>query len=430
MTEARRLLIIAYTFPPMPTVGANRWDAMARHLRIMGHDVTVVSTSAFGTRRDATEERYIRRAADLTAARWLRRALRRGALPPPSDLPTPGSNPPAESPLPVFLRQIFVPDLYAATWVPQALRLARSVIAERHIECVITTSPYESAHLVGLMLPRRTACAWVADFRDGWSFEPHRPGFPTRLQRWVDHELELRIARRADAIVAATEPITSDFRTRLNASAIHIANGFDPLQYKSSVGVVLPDFQPGSVTLVHTGKLVGPAKRHPGVLFRALNRFKIDDPESAARIKLLLAGRLDTEEMRVIAEAGLDENIVVLGELSRIEALELQRQADVLLLLTSPDGTEATGKLFEYLSAGRPILALASSTAAKIVARTGTGIAVPPDDVDAIYRQLQRLASGSLPPYAPHDIEPYLYPAPAERMSEVIETAIARRMLG
>lgn len=430
MTQARRLLVVAYTFPPMPTVGANRWDAMARHLRLMGHDVTVISTSAFGTRRDAREEQYVRRAADLTAAPWLRRALRRGALPPPSDLPALSPSRPAESPLPVFLRQIFVPDLYVATWVPQAFRLARTLIAERQIECVITTSPYESAHLVGLMLSRQTRCAWVADFRDGWSFEPHRPGFPTRLQRWMDHELERTIVRRADVIVGATEPITSDFRTRLHVDAIHIANGFDRLQHQSPVSVALPAFEPDSVTIVHTGKLVGPAKRHPGVLFRALTRLKDEDPELAARIKVLLAGRMDTEETRVIAEAGLDENIVVLGELPRAESLELQRQADVLLLLTSPDGTEATGKLFEYLSAGRPILALASSTAAKIVSETCTGSAVPPDDIDAIHGQLRRLASGTLPPYAPRGIESYLYPAPAERMSDVIETAIARRTLG
>jgi glycosyltransferase involved in cell wall biosynthesis len=121
-----------------------------------------------------------------------------------------------------------------------------------------------------------------------------------------------------------------------------------------------------------------------------------------------------------------------LGPLDRADALALQRSADVLVLITSRDPSEATGKLFEYLAAGRPILALAEGNEAeRIVRETNTGITVPPDDVDAIADALRRAARGELArDYAPRGIERYAYPGLAEEAAEVIEQAIAARASG
>jgi glycosyltransferase involved in cell wall biosynthesis len=99
----------------------------------------------------------------------------------------------------------------------------------------------------------------------------------------------------------------------------------------------------------------------------------------------------------------------------------------VLLLLTSDASCEATGKLYEYLASGRPILALATGNeAARIVADTGTGVAIAPRDVEAITAALGRAIDGELEhAYNPHGLEPYRYPVPAERMADAIERAIA-----
>jgi glycosyltransferase involved in cell wall biosynthesis len=103
-----------------------------------------------------------------------------------------------------------------------------------------------------------------------------------------------------------------------------------------------------------------------------------------------------------------------------------------LVLLTSHDSSQATGKLFEYFSAGKPILALAQGNEAeRLVRETRTGVVVPPDDVDAIADVLRRAVRGDLlRDYAPQGIERYAYPQLAEEMSEVIEEAIARRAEG
>lgn len=427
MTTGRRLLVISYAFPPMPSAGANRWDAMARHLRLLGHEVTVLTTSAFGQLRDAEEEQHIHRASDLATNQWLRRALRRGRPLSPSDVPTndrQGSG--VEKPLPLVLQRLLVPDPLVALWLPQAWRLARKLVAERDIECTITSSPCESVHLLGLMLRgRRTS--WIADFRDGWLFEPLRSPFPTRAQRTLDRWLERRTVQGADRVVAVTQPIADDFNRRFRIDAAYITNGFDPIRYRSLPDVSFPTLPAGTVKLLHTGKLTTVANRDPSGLFRALRRLREREPQLAARIRLILAGRLDTHDASVIEVSGVNENIVLLGELQHAESIALQRKADVLLLLASAEGREATGKLFEYLSSGRPILALAGTTVERIVAETRTGTTVAPDDVDGIYEQLRRLASGEPPYHAPQALKAYVYPAPARRMSLEIEKAIARR---
>jgi len=119
--------------------------------------------------------------------------------------------------------------------------------------------------------------------------------------------------------------------------------------------------------------------------------------------------------------------IVVAGTLDRREALALQRAADALLLLASSRRTQLLNfKLFEYLAAGPPILALAAGTeAGRIVAEAG-GEAVAADDPDAIAGALRRLTAGELEPSDPALRDRYSYPGVAERMAEVAERAAQR----
>jgi glycosyltransferase involved in cell wall biosynthesis len=128
---------------------------------------------------------------------------------------------------------------------------------------------------------------------------------------------------------------------------------------------------------------------------------------------------------------GVDGGIVrYLGELSREQALALQRRGDALLLLTSPHHvSHATGKIFEYLAAGRPIVALAEGNeAARIVDETGTGLTVAPDDVEGIMGALTAAVDGTLAAaYAPHGLERYVYPGPAKALLELIDRVITVR---
>ena len=125
----RRLLIITYYFPPETSVGAHRWRAMSRWLRHLGHEVTVLTTPAFGTLPDEGEE--TERAFDLAASPALRRLLRR----PPVSSPTADAQM-GESTPPAIVADLLVPDAHVIGWNPAAAWAARRLVRQRGIDCV------------------------------------------------------------------------------------------------------------------------------------------------------------------------------------------------------------------------------------------------------------------------------------------------------
>lgn len=418
---ARRILLSAYTYPPMPTVGANRWDSMARHLRALGHEVQVVTTSAFGARPGEGDD--VVRTVDLTASPRLRRLLRR---PPLVAAEGPAA---ANSPAPAPMMRLAVPDPYLLSWVaPAAVELRRQVASWRP-DCLITTSPYESVHLGPLLLGRRRP-AWLADLRDGWCFEPHRLPFYTEAQQRLDRWLEARALTAADGVLAATMPIAEDLERRLGIRAAYVPNGWDPA-LEGAEGGAAPALAETKVTLVYTGTLTGTGGRDPRGLLRALGLLLERDPGVVDRLELVIAGQPGPDDAQLIAAAGVESLVRHVGRLARPDALALQRAADAVVLLTSAHGSEATGKLFEYLACGRPILTLTGrSEAARIVEATSTGTVAPPDDPEAIAAALAGLIDNDVSAgYSPAGLDRYVYPSPALAVVREVERVVADRAL-
>jgi glycosyltransferase involved in cell wall biosynthesis len=408
----RRIVVVTYYFPPAPSIGAQRWSSMTGHLRAMGHDVTVVSSSAHGSLPD--DGARVLRARDLAGDATLRRILRR------PNLPSPGAAAP-QTPAPAVLTDVVVPDSHLVSWIPAALRSVHRLLRESPVDCLITSGPPDAVHVLALLLGRRRP-PWIADFRDGWRFEPLRGPWPTSAQDRLDAWLERRVARTADVVVGATAPIAQDLAARHGADAHWVTNGFEP-ELECRAGA--PAGDPGWRRLVHTGTLSGGWGRDPGPVLAALREFNAGRRDGAPRIRLVLAGRLSVEDEQALAEVDLGAAVEHLGLVDRGTAMGLQREADALLLLTGRNRSEATGKLFEYLASGRPIMALArDNEAARIVRETGTGIAVDGADPAAIRAALEAIADGSLlERYAPRDLERFRYPGPAEAMTELIERA-------
>ena len=230
------------------------------------------------------------------------------------------------------------------------------------------------------MALHRRGLAWVADVRDAWTFEPLRPEFPTGLQRRLDERLERRWLGAADAVVCVSEPAAEDLRRRGIADPLLIPNGWDPEAAADGGAGVTGLLDPERVSLVYTGRF-GSYGRDPGPLVEGLGRLAAEDPEAAARIELVVAGPLTEDESSLLSRDVSPARIVRAGSLPRERALALQRAADALLLLAQPTRSQLLNiKLFEYLAAGRPILALAAGTeAGRVVADLG-GDTVRADD--------------------------------------------------
>jgi glycosyltransferase involved in cell wall biosynthesis len=410
------ILLVAYFYPPCRDTGAHRPAAMAKWLRRLGHRVTVLTTSAYGSEGGDAETDVVRTADVQRLRARIRGHDRVDAL---FDSDTYSGRPHP-------LSSVIVPEPLLAAWAPFARRRALQLNRRERFDCVITTSPPESIHLIGRAL-RRRGVAWVADVRDGWTFEPLRPPFPTAPQRRLDEHLERRWLTAADGVVCVSRPAAEDLRRRLGIEAHLVPNGWDPDLVTPDEGDEEADrmLDPDRVSLVYTGRF-GSYGRDPAPLVNALAELADQDPAAAERLELVVAGPLTAAESELMRTRVSPARIVVAGSLARERAMALQRSADVLLLVASPARSQLLNfKLFEYLAAGRPILALAAGTeAGRIVAQLG-GEAVPADDVPAIVEALRRVAGGELRPPDPEARQAYSYPAPAERMVEATRAAIA-----
>lgn len=413
---ARRLLVLTYYYPPLASTGSNRWQAMVRHLRELGHDVTVVTAAP------TSHAPGVVSTPDLRRLRLLRRALRR----PPLAALREGE--PIDVPAPALFTRVLVPDMFVGSWAPFALSAVRKLLQLRSFDCLITSSPPESTHLVPLALGSRRP-PWLVDLRDGWSFEPYRESFPTLAQRRLDAKMERAVMLTADRHVAVTRPIAADLRTRFGVDSACVPNGFDPHLFLACSGERAPDHGTHTVRLVHTGRLSRVSGRDPRPLFEALALARRRHPAAIRVLRLVLVGPIDDRERKLIKAFGLQTAVEIVGPVRHSSALASQRASDALLLLTSADGSEATGKIFEYIGAGRPILALAGENeAARIVKETRSGVVVHPEDVPAIADALVRIARGEdLARPREVSIERYRYPAPAHALIEQVERAIECR---
>jgi glycosyltransferase involved in cell wall biosynthesis len=402
----KRIILVSQYAPPSSLIAARRIGGLAKYLGRLGYRVSILTSSISG---DGAVEGAVEvsRTPDLMTSRlnWRRGSF--AAL---------GGAVPAAYSRRSAIESVVVPDLGVVTWLPFALRQSSRLGS---FDCVLTSSPPQSAHFVGIAL-RRRGIPWIAELRDGWTFEPPRPPWPTGLQRRLDTALERSVLGRADLVVGVTEPIVEDIRRRLGLRAELLTNAFDPEETSdpASVDDLLPD---GRHVVVHTGRMAVSGST-PRPLLDALARLR------SPRLDVVLAGPLAEDERELVGQAERQGLVRWVGALDRPRTLALQRAADSLLVVTEGSSRKsvATGKLFEYLAARRPILVLGDDTeAARIVRETRAGTATSAVDANAIAEALRDLVERPQEPPDAQAIERYAFPAVAERLAKLVEEVVS-----
>ena len=277
-------------------------------------------------------------------------------------------------------RRLLVPD-ENVPWSTIATPFAIRLVRREAIDVVLTTSPPPSLHLLGATVKRTTGAAWVADLRDPLTSHPHRRGYESRLARVKESTVGgvgRLVASQADAIVAASDAIAEEVGAlEPKGKVVTIANGCD---FDDFAG--LEHHPSDRLRITHAGHFHG--KRDPRPFLEALAESGLDD------VVVRFAGDFRAADAEYVEELGLGDRVELLGEVSRRRSLELQRDADVLLLLVPESGGRGkgvlTGKIYEYLAAERPILAAVppDGAAAQLVRDTCAGVVAPSDDVDAL----------------------------------------------
>ena len=389
--SSRRLLLIAYFFPPLAGGGVHRVLGFTRHLPDHGWSCTVICAGPgdFWVTDDALtasvrpDTEVIRVAGGSALSAWLRwRRGERGRRP--------GGTFKA---LRAASDWIMIPDSYVG-WSRRATRVAERVVRERAIDVVLTSSPPDSVHRVGLELRRRFDRPWVADFRDPWMGLTARTP-PTRWHRARQEALECQVLERADLVLAASRTHADALVARLPGGAarvVHLPNGFEADAAPAPPPAATPALPgPDTFLLVYTGVLS--LMPDTEVFLEAVHNLLARRPEARRRLRVRLVGPFDTGYADRALALGLTPGIVEFtGPRAHHEARALQRRADVLMLWQPRNfPTMVPGKLYEYLDAARPIVAVVDPAieSAAMVRRAGGTVAAP-GDRDALTEALDR----------------------------------------
>lgn len=305
---------------------------------------------------------------------------------------------------------IATPDPWIG-WYPYAVRAGVKIAVAEPVSAVFSTSPHPTAHLIARRLSKSLRVPHVADFRDPWYEFPPEPGTPA-LVHWCAQRLERRVISNAAHVVASTTQLRDALRERHSSlepgKFSAILNGYDEADF-ASLGVSgAPKGQ--RLVLLHAGN-INPEFRDPRPLFEAIGRLVRVGAIERSEIALRFIGAGPYAQSREVAAsidaAGLNDAVAFLPRMSYQDALQEMARSDLLLLLqASADTTSLVpAKLYEYLRASRPVLALVRRGATdEVLTSVGGGWCCDPRDqraVDGCIREIvERWREGRLAEFA------------------------------
>ncbi len=246
----------------------------------------------------------------------------------------------------------FIPDARVG-WVSPSVKFLSEYISKNPVDVLITTGPPHSLHLIGMELKKELGIKWIADFRDPWTtIHYHKSLRLNKASERKHKELEAAVLNSADTVVVTSPTTKKEFEVLTKTPITVITNGFD-------VSVETEVIRDAKFSISHIGSLL--SERNPEVLWRILREISEENSSFKENLQLKFAGAVSEEVKNSLRENGLMKVSDFLGYVSHSEALKLQHQSQVLLIveIDSPE-TRAIipGKLFEYLIAKRPIIAL------------------------------------------------------------------------
>ena len=380
-----RVLMASWLFPPHSSIGAKRAWRFAKHLPAHGWRPTVLSRrvpppgSFDGSDWSLPPEVTLSPTYD---AAWLSAIADRGARAVDRTASYEAASEALRRPLSARLQERW--DRLIDAVVPMETAIIHAPHAARELDRLLpahdllwtTSYPYHT-HAIGLSAARRHGRPWVADLRDPWTpnWVHRRKSAPVRS---IEARYERAVYEGADAVVVTTETLAALDRARFPrwAGKIHCVHN----SFAGEAAAPRPGRAgDGPLRWVHFGNVYGPWSLE--TVFRAMAR-------RPGRVVLDNHGKLSDRDRDLAASLGLADAVRVRPPLPFAEGMARLEAADALVLAawSHPDaGLYLQGKLYDYLRAGRPIVAeSAQREVCDIVRRTGAGHVVAPGDVGAM----------------------------------------------
>ena len=288
-----------------------------------------------------------------------------------------------------FIRgNFFIPDP-KIFWVNSSVKFLHQYLKENKVDVVISTGPPHSMHLIAQKLKQKTNIKWIADFRDPWSNLYYNEEFKQlSFAKKKNEKLENSVFKNADCILTVSNSLKKEFDQKATRVEV-ITNGFDDEVVTNTLITLDEKFSISYIGLL-------PKQSNPKLLFKVLSTLCAEDTDFKANLKLNFIGDISEDVKKEIINYNLLENTNFIGYVSHKEAIAYQKKAQVLLLLipnVAKSGGILTGKLFEYLTAKRPILAMGPETGdlSEILKNTSSGVVVDFDNDAKLTSEIRNL---------------------------------------
>jgi glycosyltransferase involved in cell wall biosynthesis len=283
---------------------------------------------------------------------------------------------------------VLMPDSYIG-WYPFAVQAALAAVKAERFDALYTTSPPETAHLVGLAVQRRTGLPWLADFRDPW-MNLHLLPPPTALHARLHRRWEARVCTTAHVVTTTRWHEARVHECYPGARVVRISNGYDGDEARS-VASITPASRP--FRIVHAGTLT---QRRTAVPFlEGLAEFFAARPDARDGVLVEFLGPREDDNERAVERLGVQSSVRFRDTVPHSETLRVERAAHVLLLIKHADPRYdglVPGKLYEYIGLRRPVLALVPPGEAKdLVVGLRRGATAHPAATDEIARAIGEL---------------------------------------
>lgn len=375
--QAKPILIVLYYWPPAGGPGVQRWLKFAKYLPEWGyHPIIAYPKGAAYPIIDKQLLSEIPNDISLIEIpiteplNWLKKMGLKSAKTFSQGVIKPKSKQTLVERLLWWMRaNFFIPDA-RVTWISTAVKHLDAFLTQNKVDTLITTGPPHSLHLIGQQLKAKHKLRWIADFRDPWTSIGYHAQLPlTHLAKQKHQRLEKQVLESADLLLVTSKGTAKEFKDLTSTPIQVITNGFDiPINTQLTDN---PKF-----SLAHIGSFL--SERNPKGLWRVLSELTKNE-DFARDLQLDFAGIVSPEIEQTLKAFGLSSFVCTHGYLSHEQAIALQRQAQVLLLIEIDAKETASiipGKLFEYMASGRPILALGpnNSDIADLLLETQSGV--------------------------------------------------------
>jgi glycosyltransferase involved in cell wall biosynthesis len=360
----RKVLIITYYWPPSGGAGVQRWLKFVKYLRNFGWEpviytpenpeapaidnslendipegITIIKTPI--TEPYSAYKRFVgMKQGEKINAGFLQEKEKPGF---------------AES-LAVWLRgNLFIPDA-RRFWIQPSVKVLKAYLKDHPVDAMVSTGPPHSMHMIALQIHEKLNIPWLADFRDPWTgIDFYHQLKLTSFADKLHHKLEKKVLSSANVVTAISRDMINEFTEIVKRDYKLVMNGYDDGDIKPLSQNQLDT----KFTISHVGSIN--ASRNPIGLWKVLATMVKANSEFAMALRLKLVGKVDISVLKSIEESGLTSYLTRVEYMPHQDVMhEIQKSQVLLLLINNTPNAKGilTGKIFEYLGSGRPILSI------------------------------------------------------------------------